>query len=78
MRFARIQILVGMLYVASATQRAHGSVFSMVPVLAIGFDDLRQRVDGQSKQAAEQQKGLMVCSVLEDRNSLLTRSYFRN
>jgi len=36
----------------------------MVPVLAVGFDDLRQRVDGQSKQAAEQQKGLMVCSFL--------------
>ncbi|OAX39298.1 hypothetical protein K503DRAFT_689925 [Rhizopogon vinicolor AM-OR11-026] len=31
----------------------------MVPVLAVGFDDLRQRVDGQSKQATEQQKGLM-------------------
>jgi len=39
-------------------------VFSMVPVLAVGFDDLRQRVDGQSKQAAEQQRGLMVRSVL--------------
>ncbi|KAG2159353.1 nucleoporin complex subunit 54-domain-containing protein [Suillus bovinus] len=31
----------------------------MVPVLAVGFDDLRQRVDGQMKQATEQQKALM-------------------
>ena len=59
-----ILILVGTLSVASVTLRAHGCIFSMVPVLAVGFDDLRQRVDGQSKQAAEQQKGLMVCSFL--------------
>lgn len=31
----------------------------MVPVLAVGFDDLRQRVDGQMRQATEQQKALM-------------------
>ncbi|KAG2040797.1 nucleoporin complex subunit 54-domain-containing protein [Suillus americanus] len=31
----------------------------MVPVLAVGFDDLRQRVDGQMRQATEQQKTLM-------------------
>lgn len=36
----------------------------MVPVLAVGFDDLRQRVDGQMKQATEQQKALMVCGHL--------------
>jgi nuclear pore complex protein Nup54 len=31
----------------------------MVPVLAVGFEDLRQRVDGQMRQATEQQKNLM-------------------
>jgi hypothetical protein len=36
----------------------------MVPVLAVGFDDLRQRVDGQMRQATEQQKALMVWSFL--------------
>ena len=34
--------------------------WSLVPVLAIGFDDLQQRVDAQTKQAAEHQEKLKV------------------
>ena len=37
----------------------------MVPVLAVGFDDLQQRVDAQTKQATEHQEKLkVVCSPL--------------
>jgi hypothetical protein len=31
-----------------------------VPVVAVGFDDLRQRVDAQSQQAASHQEKLKV------------------
>ena len=34
----------------------------MVPVLAVGFDDLQQRVDAQTKTAAQHQEKLKVTS----------------
>ncbi|KAG1752247.1 hypothetical protein EDB19DRAFT_1100046 [Suillus lakei] len=37
----------------------------MVPVLAVGFDDLRQRVDGQMRQATEQQKALLRAKLIQ-------------
>lgn len=39
----------------------YGLVISLVPVIANGFDDLQQRVEAQSKQAAAHQERLKVC-----------------
>jgi hypothetical protein len=52
----------------------------MVPVLAVGFDDLRQRVDGQMRQATEQQKALMVCGSISHigENSVTHEAYSRS
>lgn len=33
---------------------------SLVPVLAVGFEDLQQRVNAQTKQAAEHQEKIKV------------------
>lgn len=37
--------------------------FSMVPVLAVGFDALNARVEAQSAQASAQQEKLKVTSI---------------
>jgi nuclear pore complex protein Nup54 len=37
---------------------------SLVPVLAVGFDDLQKRVDAQTNQATSQQAKLQVRQIL--------------
>lgn len=44
-----------------AVHRLIVSSFSMVPVLAVGFDDLQQRVDAQTGTAAQHQEKLKAC-----------------
>jgi len=36
------------------------TLYSLVPALAVGFDDLRQRVEAQSQQAATHEEKLKV------------------
>jgi hypothetical protein len=44
---------------------------SMVPVLAVGFDDLQKRVDAQTKQATVHQEKLQVHAVRSSLRKLL-------
>jgi hypothetical protein len=36
-------------------------IFSMVPVIANGFDDIRERVEAQTQQATAHTQKLQVC-----------------
>ena len=58
----RTQIRAGTCPVSPAVlaSHAHSALISLVPVLAVGMDDLQQRVDAQTKQAAEHQEKLKV------------------
>ena len=51
----------------------------MVPVLAIGFDDLKKRVEAQDRTQAEHQAKLKVRhSLATAKDRILTNSLYRN